>query len=568
MNENAEDPQLLSIAESISDREPVDWNRLQSDVPPEQAAVLEELRTLEQVARLAEHAPASWGPYAIIEEIGHGVFGTVYRAHDPELRRDVAVKVVRPPHPGAAFDPDRALEEAQRLAKVNHPNVVRVFRADRIGDEVGISMELIAGDTLNALVKQRGPFSAGEAALIGLDLCRALAAVHATHTLHGDIKAHNVMRSATGDIVLTDFGTSKDLSRDPRLPGTDFAGTPLYLAPEVFKGAARTPASDIYSLGVLLYYLVTGSYPVDGSTKTELAARHTEPGARRLLRDVRPDLPEPFIAAVERAMAEGPGDRYPSAGAFEAALRPVVSRPSPVPLLAQPKIVSLVIALLIVTAGVVVLRPWASREAPSPSPEAAVAAPPGTYRVDAAIYREENNGDVRLASGSRVSIGDKLSLQLETSVPAYVYVVNEDESGEAYLLFPLPGQPFDVPLAAGRHRLPGMRKDQRLSWRITSAGVREHFVIFVTPERSTTFEKLFAALPPPTVDAPESRRLPASAVDELRGIGGLTAETAPAGAPAIRDMPAFTTPLPAGAETASGLWVRQVAFENPGPRKR
>ncbi len=567
MNENAEDPQLLSIAESISDREPVDWSRLPTDVTPAQAAVFEELRTLEQVARLAEHTPAAWGPYAIIEEIGHGVFGTVYRAHDPELRRDVALKVVRPPHPGAAFDPDHALEEAQRLAKVNHPNVVRVFRADRIGDEVGISMELIAGDTLDALVKERGPFSAGEAALIGLDLCRALAAVHGTHTLHGDIKAHNVMRSAGGDIVLTDFGTSKDLRTEQRVPGTDFAGTPLYLAPEVFKGAARTPASDIYSLGVLLYYLATGSYPVDGSTKTELASRHTDPGARRLLRDVRPDLPEAFIGAVERALAEWPGDRYPSAGAFEAALRPVVSRPSPPPLFAQPKIVSLVIALLVVTAGVVVLRPWESRDATSPGPEVAVAAAaPGTYRVDAAIYRDEDKAEVRLASGSRVSIGDKLSLQLETSVPAYVYVVNEDESGEAYLLYPLPGQPFDTPLTAGRHRLPGMRKDERLSWRITSAGVREHFVIFVSPERSTTFEKLFASLPAPTVDAPEGRRLPPAAVEKLRGIGGLTAEKAPADAAAIRNVPAFSTPLTAGAETASGLWVRQVAFENPASR--
>ena len=567
MNENAEDPQLLSIAESISDREPVDWSKLQKDVPPEQVAVLEELRALERVARLAEHAPAAWGPYAIIEEIGHGVFGTVYRAHDPELRRDVALKVVRPPHPGAAFDPDRALEEAQRLAKVTHPNVVKVLRVDRIGDEVGISMDLIAGDTLDALVKQRGRFGAGEAALIGLDLCRALAAVHGTQTLHGDIKAHNVMRSAGGDIILTDFGTSKDLS-GVQATGGDFAGTPLYLAPEVFKGAARTPASDIYSLGVLLYYLVTGSYPVDGSTKTELASRHTEPGARRLLRDVRPDLPEAFIAVVERALAESPDARYPSAGAFEAALRPVVSRPSPVPPFAPAKIVGLVIALLIVTAGIFVMRPWASPEATSSSPESVVAAPaPGTYRVDAAIYREGDNGAVRLRPGDRVSVGDQLSLQLETSVPAYVYVVNEDESGEAYLLFPLPGQSASAPLPAGvRHRLPGKRKDQRLSWRITTAGVREHFVIFVTPERSVTFEKLFAALPAPSEDAPTGVRLPRPAIEVLRGVGGLTATAAPAEAAAIRNIPAFATPLSTDAETASGLWVRQVAFENPASR--
>jgi serine/threonine-protein kinase len=563
MNENANDPQLLAIAESISDRQPVDWSTLQKEVPQAQAAVLEELRTLERVARLAEGIPASWGPYAIIEEIGHGVFGTVYRAHDPDLRRDIALKIVRPPQRGAAFDPDRALEEARHLAKVTHPNVVRILRADRIGDEVGISMDLIDGHTLDALVEQRGPFSAREAALIGLDLCRALSAVHGTDTLHGDIKAHNVLRSARGEIILTDFGTSKDLSGDQRLAGSDFAGTPLYLAPEVFKGAARTPASDIYSLGVLLYHLVTGSYPVDGSSKTELASRHVESGARRLLRDVRPDLSEAFIEVVERATAESPTERYATAGAFEAALLPVVSR-SPAPTGSPRTIVGLVIALTIAAAGIVVTRPWVGSE-PSSVPEA-VSAAPGTYRVDAAIYREENNSEVRLRPGDRVSVGDQLSLQLETSVPAYVYVVNEDESGDAFLLFPLPSQFVDAPLPAGvRHRLPGMRKNQRLSWRITTSGIREHFVIFVTPERSITFEKLFAALPAPTEDAPAGVRLLAPAINQLRGIGGLTAKAASTQA-SIRTMPAFATPLPTSAETARGLWVRQVAFENPASR--
>ena len=210
------------------------------------------------------------------------------------------------------------------------------------------------------------------------------------------------------------------------------------------------------------------------------------------------------------------------------------------------------------------MRPWTSRESTSSSPESAPAAS-GTYRVDAAIYREENNADVRLRPGDRVSVGDQLSLQLETSVPAYVYVVNEDESGEAYLLFPLPGQSVNALPAGVRHRLPGTRKNERLSWRITSPGIREHFVIFVTPERSTTFEKLFAALPIPTADAPVGVRLPAPAIDNLRGIGGLTATTVPADA-GIRNMPAFATPLPTGAETVSGLWVRQVVFENPRSR--
>ena len=298
--------------ESISDRERVNWDDLKREVPADQAAIVEQLRFVERVARLGEDTPETWGPYAIVGEIGRGAFGTVYRAFDSELHREVALKVLRPMHPGAPFDPERALDEARRLARVSHPNVVRVFRADRAGDEVGMAMELIAGDTLAALVKQRGPFSANEAALIGMDLCRALAAVHGTDTLHGDVKAHNVIRGAGGRITLTDFGTSKDLSRDQRRLDGDFAGTPLYLAPEVFTGAPRTVASDVYSLGVLLFYLVTGTYPVDGATRTEVGRHHGDRGARRLLRDVRADLPDGFVHVVEQALADDPRARSPA----------------------------------------------------------------------------------------------------------------------------------------------------------------------------------------------------------------------------------------------------------------
>ena len=235
---------------------------------------------------------------------------------------------------------------------MSHPNVVRVFRADRVGDEVGMAMELIAGDTLAALVQQRGPFSASEAALIGMDLCRALAAVHGTDTLHGDVKAHNVIRGAGGRITLTDFGTSKDLSRDQRRLDGDFAGTPLYLAPEVFTGAPRTVASDIYSLGVLLFYLVSGTYPVDGATRTEVGRNHGERGARRLLRDVRPDLPDGFVQVVEQALADAPRARYASAGAFEAALNGVVSRRStPLSIVRTPVLVAMAVLLLAASSG-------------------------------------------------------------------------------------------------------------------------------------------------------------------------------------------------------------------------
>jgi hypothetical protein len=183
--------------------------------------------------------------------------------------------------------------------------------------------------------------------------------------------------------------------------------------------------------------------------------------------------------------------------------------------------------------------------------------------VDAAIFREEKGARVRLPSGARVSPGDTLFLELQTSVPAYVYIVNEDEAGESYLLFPLPGQSLTNPLSGGqRHRLPGTVDNTQYTWQVSSLGGREHFLIFVSPERSTAFEKLFASLPTPVEGRPIALKLPAAAVGQLRGIGGLVAAPTQVDQ-GIRKAPEFATPLPDGEETARGLWNRQIAFENP-----
>ena len=141
--------------------------------------------------------------------MGAGAFGAVYRATDQKLQREVALKLLPSP------DPDRVLKEARLLARVRHPNVVAVYGADYLENRVGIWMELVKGHTLEELLRTHGLFGAREAALVGLDLCRALAAVHRAGLMHGDVKAHNVMREEGGRTVLMDFGTGKDLRTDP-----------------------------------------------------------------------------------------------------------------------------------------------------------------------------------------------------------------------------------------------------------------------------------------------------------------------------------------------------------------
>ena len=316
----ADHPAVMAVAASISEGVPVNWARGRvrraTPRPPPSSTSCARSRS---VSKFSEPVPARWGEFTILGEIGHGAYGTVYRAHDQNLSLDVALKVIRERRPAPFLNPDRALNDARLLAQLNHPNIVRIFGAHRVGDDVGISMELLHGRTLEELVAQQGPFNAREAMLFGVDVARALAAVHRTRLVHGDVKAQNVMRVAGGRTVLMDFGAGYDVKTD-EAAGRRLAGTPLYLAPEVFDGEPRTARGDIYSAGVLLFYLATGSFPVEGQTGADVRRQHQAQVPRRMLRDLRPELPDAFIQVVERATAAAPQDRFQTAGELEAAL--------------------------------------------------------------------------------------------------------------------------------------------------------------------------------------------------------------------------------------------------------
>jgi serine/threonine protein kinase len=258
-------------------------------------------------------AQGTWGGLEILEEIGQGGFGRVYRAWESTLAREVALKIIRPPE-GLPAATSAILREGQLLARVRHPNVVTIHGALQIGNEVGLWMEFVRGRTLTNIVSHDGPRAAGEAALIGVTLCRALAAVHQTGIVHRDIKAHNVMREAGGRIVLMDFGAGQVLTA-PGTRETHPIGTPVYMAPEVLAGSRATARSDIYSLGILLYYLVAGTYPVEGRTWTDFLLAHAR-SERRHLADVRPDLPPRFVRVVERATMSNPDERYATPGSM------------------------------------------------------------------------------------------------------------------------------------------------------------------------------------------------------------------------------------------------------------
>jgi eukaryotic-like serine/threonine-protein kinase len=335
----ADDRALVDAAASVADGAPVDWVNAETRADADNRRLVRHLRLVESIARLHRSIPpidaddshiesatvadrsrapgpavGQWGRLSLLDRIGHGTSCEVYRAWDTALQREVALKLLHDDGDHVEAHA-RVLQEARRLARIRHPHVVQVYGAEHHDNRVGLWMELVRGQSLEEILQARGPFGAREAALIGLDLSAALAAVHGAGLLHRDIKAQNVMRESGGRLVLMDFGTGEELSGTNRL-----IGTPLYLAPEIFRGQRASVQSDLYSLGVLLFYLVTGKFPVIAGSMEELAQAHAH-RRRQSLRDLRPDLPEAFVGTVERALDNDPTRRYHSVGDFESALR-------------------------------------------------------------------------------------------------------------------------------------------------------------------------------------------------------------------------------------------------------
>jgi serine/threonine protein kinase/Tfp pilus assembly protein PilF len=263
---------------------------------------------------LAGRALGNWGPFRLIQKVGQGSFGEVYRAFDTTLEREVALKLLL----SSGLDQDTEiksmLREARAIARVRHNNVVSVYGVDRYQGRVGFWSDFVRGKTLSALLAEQGPFGPREAAHIGIDLCRAVGAVHAARLLHRDIKTGNAMREEGGRILLMDFGLTHDRGEHQHL-----SGTPSYMAPELLTGHPATVATDIYALGIVLFHLLTRRFPVEGSGIDAVRAAH-KAGSRHALLDLRPDLPEALARVVETAANPDPAKRYPSAGQMISAL--------------------------------------------------------------------------------------------------------------------------------------------------------------------------------------------------------------------------------------------------------
>lgn len=579
------DDRLVDLAGRVADGTPVDWPA--STLSPELDETVRNLQALEAVAAAfracrhdeavvsaaAELGAASeerrrplfvWGHLEVLEKLGEGAFGEVYRARDPVLDHDVALKLRRAASGEGLAAQAAFLDEARRLARVRHPNVLTVHGADVHDGRAGLWADLIDGQTLDERLAQEGPLGSDEAALAGIELCDALAAVHAQGLTHGDIKAANVMRERGGRLVLMDFGSVTEVAR---CRGAAL-GTPLVTAPEVLRGETPGPAADIYSLGVLLYRLVSGRYPVEAASLAELCEKHQR-GESIPLSDRRSDVPTAFLEVVGRALASQPHDRFPSAGAMRQALGASLGRQLPsgteqaagrsAPRAPHPRLLLLALAagLVVTIVLAVVLR---QRAAPRP----ADALPASGLQVEATLFREVSGRAELLVPGSTVAPGDRLFLELEAGEPVHVYVLNEDDRGGRFLLFPLAGLDSANPLAPGvRHRLPGRRSGVPQAWQVSSAGGREVFLVVAAREPMPEVEHELASF-----EAADPSRRPDTAgqppsAGELRGVGGLTTTSA-ATLAGDRALERLAARLAARQRADGSVWVQRLELENPG----
>src|SRR6476646_8903704 len=239
--------------------------------------------------------------------LGQGGFAAVFRAHDPFLERDVAIKVLDPSLAVDAALEEQFLHEARTIAAAEHPHIVPLYSADATGGLLYLVMRLLPGHSLEDRIA-KGKLPAAEAARIALECAGALAAAHAVGVVHRDIKPANILLDANGNATVTDFGIALVTSRPARELLGSTAGTPHYMSPEQSLGEQVDGRSDVYALGVVLYEMLTGTCPFPGRNATEVIAKHISAPIPRLS-EREPQTPVALVRLVERMMAKDPAGR-------------------------------------------------------------------------------------------------------------------------------------------------------------------------------------------------------------------------------------------------------------------
>jgi len=263
------------------------------------------------------------GPYRVLEKVGQGGMGVVYKAIHTKLDQDVAIKVLSPEFSRDSSMRDRFVREAKIQVKLSHPNVVNILNYLEEGGEVFLIMEYVNGETLESRLKRVGTFQIEKAIPICLKVLEALDFMHSKGVIHRDIKPSNIMFTDSGVVKVTDFGIAKVLGEKGHTRTGMRIGTLWYMSPEQIRGEEATIASDIYSFGVTLYQMVTGRVPFSGDSEYTIMKGHLE---ERPIPpwEINGNVSKELGRVILKALAKNPKDRFQNVGEFIEDLRKAV----------------------------------------------------------------------------------------------------------------------------------------------------------------------------------------------------------------------------------------------------
>lgn len=320
------------LINQLVDGAEVDWDTQEINNPTD-AELLAQLKTINEIQYVfasqkvrpvkADEKPLKilfkWGHLQVLEKLGEGGYGEVFRAFDPVLNREVALKLLKPDQL-ATFHSKLFIEEAQRIARVRNRHVLAIHGASVYDGRAGFWSDLIVGNTL----VDQDPMQLSDLLQVAAAMSHALGAVHQAGLIHGDVKAANVMKDQNGQYVLMDFGAGLE-------SGTEHAsnhsvGSPLLMAPELFQEQPKSPASDQYALGCLLFKLASDRYPVQGKNILDIVAAHQQHNYIKL-HTLRADLPKSLISLIQQLISPIPGSR-PTAAEVSKKIDDIINEPA------------------------------------------------------------------------------------------------------------------------------------------------------------------------------------------------------------------------------------------------
>jgi tRNA A-37 threonylcarbamoyl transferase component Bud32 len=451
--------------------------------------------------RSADDQPEHLGRYLIQSTLGTGAFGTVYLARDPELKRDVAIKVLRSALLDSPGMLDKFRTEARHAASLNHPGIVSIYDVGREGDRLFIVMQYVPGRTLEDVLAE-GHLAPNRAAELLATVAEALHYAHKQSFVHRDLKPANILLDDHGEPHVADFGLAVSDETQRTLAG-QIAGTPAYMSPEQVRGAAHhlDGRTDIWSLGVIGYELLTGRQPFwHGDAIACLdAIQHRDPKPPRQIDDT---IPAELERIILKCLAKQPTDRYATAGDIATDLR----RWQRSQIGGRHTLRRALIAAATLAAVSLAAFGWHAAGVPR-----ATSSQPLTGTIDVRLWNPDNPARRGLTLGDPgalpLRIGDQVRVEASASQPSYVYIVWIGSDGNVHPVYPWRNgdwQDRDAEKPVTRLSIP---EDQTLGWPMAGPPGAETLLFLVreTPmPRDVNVRELLRGLPDILIAEPET----------------------------------------------------------------